>query len=191
MTALLVRHAASEQPEILGQRKAAALTLEGERQAGRLAQLLIAWKPVAIYSSPLRRAMQTAITVGGALGLEVRACGELIEMDFGEWDGKTIDELAPLPSWRQFNRSRSLGRCPGGESMAGVQRRVVSFLERLRQEYREGAVICVSHADLIRAALCHYRGIALDDFLSLEIAPASCHALELASVPSLASRVHL
>lgn len=191
MTALLVRHAASEQPKMLGQRKTAALTSEGERQAASLVQELAAWSPVAIYSSPLRRAIQTAMILAGRLGLEVHACDALIEVDFGRWDGKTIDELAPLPSWQQFNRSRSLSRCPGGESMIGVQRRAVLFLEHLLPEYREGAVICISHADVIRAALCHYRGIPLDDFLSLEIAPASCHALELASVTSPASRMRL
>ncbi|HEX5432012.1 MAG TPA: histidine phosphatase family protein [Bryobacteraceae bacterium] len=177
---LLIRHAESEQADVLGRRAQAGLTYEGKRQSEILAEEIAALHPDAIYSSPLTRAVQTAAVLADRLGLAVQIGEPLREMDFGEWDGQTPTGLAHLAAWRQFNSVRSRSRCPGGESMREVQRRTVSFLERLGARHPNGAVACISHADVIRAALCQYRGISLDDFLTLEVAPASVHRVALA-----------
>jgi broad specificity phosphatase PhoE len=60
-----------------------------------------------------------------------------------------------------------------------VQARVVEWLDLARERHRGATIAAVSHADVIRAALCHYAGISLDHFLRPEVAPASVAALEL------------
>ncbi len=179
MIALMVRHGSSESPDVLGRREGANLTREGQEQAKRIPELLAMWKPSAIYASPLQRTLQTADVLGRALRLQVQISEALTEMDFGEWEGKTPNQLAPLSAWQKFNQWRSQSRCPGGEAMEEVQQRVVSFLQQLNSHSPDSAVVCVSHADVIRAALCHYLGLSLDDLLSLDVAPGSMRVVQV------------
>jgi probable phosphoglycerate mutase len=55
----------------------------------------------------------------------------------------------------------------------------VQHLEKLRNDPADATVLIVSHAEPIRAALLHYSGIALDDFLSIEVDPASVSTLSV------------
>jgi probable phosphoglycerate mutase len=61
--------------------------------------------------------------------------------------------------------------------MQCLQRRVVQHIENLRKDLQEDAILIVSHAEPIRAALLHYAGIALDDFLTIPVDPASVSTL--------------
>jgi probable phosphoglycerate mutase len=61
--------------------------------------------------------------------------------------------------------------------MRALQKRVVDHLEQLRADGHSGAIAIVSHAEPIRAALLHYSGIGLDDFLAVDVDPASISTL--------------
>ncbi len=130
----------------------------------------------AVFSSPIRRALETA---------EAIACGRVIiepalsEVNFGEWEGRTFSELHRVESWKRFNTFRSATRVPGGEMMIEVQARVVGLLERLSGQYGEQVIALVSHADVIRCVLCHYLGMPLDFLLRLAIEPASITTLRI------------
>ena len=63
--------------------------------------------------------------------------------------------------------------------MRSVQRRVVQHLEQLGNDQADGTIAIVSHAEPIRAALLHYLRIALDDFHSIEVDPASVSTLSV------------
>src|SRR5205085_8476693 len=77
------------------------------------------------------------------------------------------------PQWQVWNLQRDTARPPRGESMRELQRRVVDRLYHVAKTYGGEEVVIVSHAEPIRAAVLHYLQLSLDDFLSVQIAPAS------------------
>jgi ribonuclease H / adenosylcobalamin/alpha-ribazole phosphatase len=98
-----------------------------------------------------------------------------MEIDFGDWTGKTLRELEGLPEWRTFNSFRSGSRIPGGESMAEVLARAVNEVDRITRAHRgPGALIAlVSHGDVLRALIGHFFGVPPDLLHRLEVSPAS------------------
>lgn len=179
MISILIRHALTPAQDRLGQRAGIALSEAGAEQAARLAERLRPREIAAVFSSPLTRAMETAAAVAGPRGLAVIPDLALREVETGDWDGRAIGDLSVFESWKYFNIFRSGTRCPGGEMMIEVQARVAAFLERAAREYRDAAIAVVSHADVIRAAVCHYLAIPLDLSLRVQISPASVTTLRL------------
>ena len=165
---------------LVGRAPGVSLGAEGRRQAEALAERLAGVPLEAVYSSPLERARETAAPIAARLGLAVRAVEELTELDFGDWTGRTIGELAGSERWRLFNTFRSGTAAPNGEHMLEVQARMVRALERLRGAHPDGRVAVVGHGDPLKATLAHYLGVPLDLFQRIEIDPGSLSVVELA-----------
>jgi broad specificity phosphatase PhoE len=174
-TFLLVRHAANETMGelIAGRLPDVYLNAAGIAQAARLAERLARVPLAAIYSSPMERALDTARPVALHHGLEIQESDALVEINFGEWTGRSFSELEGERKWQQFNSFRSGTRIPGGELMLEVQTRVVTELEHIRERYREETVAVFSHGDPLKAAVAYYAGIPLDLSLHMELSPAS------------------
>ena len=75
--------------------------------------------------------------------------------------------------WATVQRAPSTFRFPGGESFVEMQLRMVTTLERLRDRHRGGTIVCVSHADPIKAAVAHALGTHLDLFQRIVIRTCS------------------
>jgi probable phosphomutase (TIGR03848 family) len=182
-TFLLIRHALCDPVghSIAGRRPGVHLNSAGRQQAAGLAERLAMLSIEALYSSPLERAMETAAPIGADQGLEVEPAPGFLEVDFGEWTGKTLAELEPVPAWRSFNEFRSGTRIPGGENMAEVLSRSLSELERLRRlHYSTAAVVAVvSHGDVLRMLVTHSLGMPTDLLHRLELSPASVTLLQM------------
>lgn len=129
--------------------------------------------------------METAGIIGAASGLEVRPVDGVMEVDYGEWTGGVLSELAQEDLWRVVQRTPSRVRFPGGESLAEMQTRMVHAVDELVARH-EGETICiVSHADPIRAAVAAYTGMHLDLYHRLIISPASVTALAISAETAL------
>ena len=180
-TLALIRHAAHDDlgHRIVGRAPGVHLSPEGVRQATALAGQLGDDLIGALYSSPLERAIETAVPIAERLALDLAVAEELNELDFGSWTGRELAELDRIEAWRQFNRFRSSARIPGGETMVEVQARFLRLVERLCADHAGGTVALVSHGDVIRAALAHYLGVHLDLLLRIEISPASLSVVRL------------
>jgi probable phosphoglycerate mutase len=161
---------------LCGRMPGVALDARGCAEIAACAELL-APQPSLIQSSPQPRALQSAQILGDRLGLAVEVVDAVDEIDIGEWTARSFDELDRDPAWHQWNARRGTSRPPGGESMQDLQARMVGHIERLCRARRGGTIAIVSHAEPIRAAVMHYAGIRLDDFLSVEIDPASVTTL--------------
>jgi probable phosphoglycerate mutase len=133
--------------------------------------------PTAVQSSPQRRAQQSASIIAARFGLPVEIVAAVDEVDFGDWTGRLFNDLDDDPDWQRWNSRRGSSRPPNGESMRELQGRVVQHLESMRDDTCDGAIVVVSHAEPIRAALLHYANIALDDFLAIAVDPASISTL--------------
>ena len=177
---LLVRHAHHDRVgRGLAGRTDVPLSAEGSAQAERLARRLEREGLDALQTSPLLRTRQTAEAVARRCGIEVEIAPDIVEVDFGDWTGRSFDELEQDGRWRRWNAFRSAGHCPAGESMAQVQMRFVSHLIRLHEDRPGTRVALVGHADPIRAVLAYWLGVPLDLFLRIEVSPASISAVEL------------
>jgi probable phosphoglycerate mutase len=133
--------------------------------------------PTAVQSSPQRRAQQSASIIAACFGLPVEIVPAVDEIDFGDWTGRLFSELDDDPAWQRWNSRRGSSRPPNGESMGELQSRIVRHLDAIRDDASDGAIVVVSHAEPIRAALLHYANIALDDFLAIAVNPASISTL--------------
>lgn len=172
---LLIRHATNDAvgKSLAGWTPGVHLNEEGKAQAEQLVGHLAQVALTAIYSSPLERAIETAQPVAASKGLEITIDQGLGEIDFGEWTGKTIKELAETPTWGHIQRFPSGTRIPGGETLREMQYRVVTRLEALRHEHPKGIIAVFAHADVIKAMMAHYLGVHLDLFQRIVISPAS------------------
>jgi probable phosphoglycerate mutase len=151
----------------------------GRAQAARVAERLSGERLGALYASPLERAQETAAPIGAATHLPVETAPGLNEIDVGTWTGRPFGELAPDPRWQSWNAERAHGQAPGGETMQGVQDRVLRELEAIRRRHSGERVAAVSHCDVIKAALCGVLGLSLDRYGAFEIEPASVSAIVL------------
>lgn len=131
----------------------------------------------AVYASPLERARETAAPIAKALGLPVTVERGLLECDFGTWTGAELRDLAKDPAWVTVQRHPSGFRFPGGESFPGMQARIVDALGAICARHRGEAVVAVSHADPIKAAVADAMGTALDLFQRIVISPCSLTAI--------------
>jgi probable phosphoglycerate mutase len=177
---LLVRHGQTPTTGKLLPGRAPGLHLadvgvqQAEKAAARLAEL----KTVdAIYASPLERARETAAPIGAARGMKVQIDKGLLECDFGDWTGAELKNLMKLPEWGTVQRAPSTFRFPNGESFTEMQTRIVSAVDRLRSKHAGGTIVCVSHADPIKALVAHAMGTHIDLFQRIVISTCSISAI--------------
>jgi probable phosphoglycerate mutase len=179
---LLLRHAAHDLAgrALAGRLPGLALNTRGREQAAALGPALRDRGIAAIYSSPQLRTRQTAEPVGRELKVLVAIDPDFDEVDFGEWTGKSLEEVrnAGAP-WREWVERRSRATPPGGEPFAQVQQRACAGAERLRLRHPEATVLVVSHADVIKAVLATHLRVGLDDLERFEIGCASLSVLDL------------
>lgn len=160
-TTVLVRHGSSVlSPERrFSGRGDVPLSPDGAAQARLLAARLASRDGVkAVVSSPLRRARRTAEAIADALGLSVTVDDDLIETDFGDWEGLTFAEVRErspelLTAWLASPEVAP----QGGESFATTAERVLRARDRLLAAYPATTIVVVSHVGpvktLLRAAL--------------------------------------
>jgi broad specificity phosphatase PhoE len=179
----LIRHASCDGlgQTLWGRTPRVCLNTEGELQAQRLADRVRHIRFDAIYSSPLERALQTAETLARRMNLDVVRDEALNEIDFGDWTGRTFEDLSRDERWRRFNTHRSMAVVPGGESFLGVQNRIVKELACLALQHHDARVAIVSHADVIRAAVAYFAGTPIDLIERFEISPCSVSVVALDS----------
>ena len=162
----------------------------GQMQAELLAQRLKTTPLEAIYSSPLRRALVTALTVALAQERDVIVEEDLTEIDHGAWNGLLKEEVekrfGPLLQLWQIHPSQV--QMPGGESLAQVNERAGAVLERILANHPQGIVALCSHDAVLKVIITSLLGLPLDHFWGIGLDNASVSILDLApSAPCLLS----
>jgi ribonuclease H / adenosylcobalamin/alpha-ribazole phosphatase len=177
----LIRHGEHDwlKRGIAGRLSAVHLNANGREQAAELAVRLKGTKFDGVFSSPMERAVETAEPLVKETGIELQIAPAITELDFGEWNGRTFEELSVDERWAKWNHERTMYRMPGGELMSEVQGRVVGFLMGLHQGNCDGIFALFSHGDAIRAALCYWLGMPMDLLPRLHVDTASVTILKL------------
>jgi broad specificity phosphatase PhoE len=178
---LVVRHGdiAADMTRYWG-RTDVALNDTGIRQAGQLAQRLAGEEIGLVYSSDLRRAMDTASVVVGGHHLSAVPCPELREIDFGQCEGLTFDEMKDrYPQTEGIWGADGEDICfPGGESARTQAGRVGAFARRLRRESC-GTALVVAHGGSLRVLVCCLTGLDLSAWREVHIERASLSVIEM------------
>jgi broad specificity phosphatase PhoE len=136
---------------------AAPLNDHGRRQVSQLAKFVRHIGMSALYSSDLKRAMQTADILGQQLGFAPIPDPRLRERDIGDWQGMTPAEMeAWYPEqYQQLLADRENYQVPGGESRAEVRKRALAAIEDIMQQDKGETVGILSHSTAIRVMLKH------------------------------------
>ncbi len=180
----LVRHGQSvwnDEKRIQGQQDI-PLGDEGRKQAIALGGRLKGRQFQACFSSPLKRATETAELILKASGnsIPIITLPELMERNFGDWEGKSIDDLQLLflNDFSQWLAAHQIPAPPNGESMDELMKRVERGLDQILA-VKEGNVLVVGHSGSIKAAICIFFRLPLSSFVRMRIDNASLTILEI------------
>jgi len=181
---ILVRHGETEWNRVEHFRGRADVPLNenGLAQAKATAKRVAAeWRPIAIYSSPLARAVKTAEAVALHFGLSVKVHPGLIDIDYGQWQGLTPAEAKErwpegIDDW--FNTPHT-ARIPGGETLDELRGRAERTVAELGARYEGQTIVLVGHTVINRIILLSVLGLSNDHFWRLRQDPCAINAFEV------------
>jgi alpha-ribazole phosphatase len=157
--ALFIRHAETEMAGRFCGHSDPDLNARGRAQLNPLAQLLSAERIESVYSSDLRRAVSTAEAIAVWRGLPLALRPALREIDFGQWEGRSWDEIEQ--SDPEYARTWMAGYpqipAPEGETFQAFEKRVLDEVNYLLGCNSEPMAV-VTHAGVLRVVLRHLCG---------------------------------
>ncbi|MEL4176601.1 bifunctional RNase H/acid phosphatase [Corynebacterium bovis] len=160
-----------------------ALTATGRDQARRAAAYLASRGGIdAVVTSPLRRTRETAAACVASLGLDEAAVTTdrgVVELDFGEWEGRTFAEVHER--WADEHTAWMTDPtvpAVGGESLSDVDDRVAAAVDRIVDSNPGRTVLVVSHVTPIKATVRRALGASADIYRTLHLDLASLSVVE-------------
>jgi broad specificity phosphatase PhoE len=167
-TLILVRHGATAanvcRPHVLQGLRPDNELIEQGRQQARAAGLALRNQLVAaVYTTPLKRARESAELIAQALGLPVNVEPTLVEADVGDWTGLSWPEIESRwpTKHRAFHDDAQLHGYPGGENLGQVRDRTLPVIQRLAARHAGTTFVVVGHGVVNRVLLAHWMGIPL------------------------------
>jgi broad specificity phosphatase PhoE len=175
LTVLLTRHGhtdRSEPEQYLGQRLPASLSVRGRRDARALARRLATVPIERVVTSPLGRAVETAKILATGRDVKVEPDERLTELDYGAWEGHTLDEIEQLfpGEYEQYERDPATHHVGGGESGYEVVARLAPLFDELVGWAEQGTAggertaLVVGHSSVNRIVLAMLLGVELNDY---------------------------
>lgn len=133
----------------------------------------------AVFSSPLSRCTQLASVIAMKYELEYQRADEIMELNFGDWEGKTWDQVAG-PDCEVWMNDFVNVATPNGESMVMMEKRIADFFKSLlMQPFKNVAVI--THGGVIRIVLAHFQSRVLKDAFNIKVEMAEVIKLSVLS----------
>jgi broad specificity phosphatase PhoE len=182
-TLLLVRHGQTEwnRNERFRGRYDVELNAHGLEQAKKTAERIAkSWKPAVVYSSPLKRALRTAKAIAQQFALDVIPSSGLIDIDYGAWQGLTPAEVSnqwpeQYDAWLNHPEKAEI---PGGERLAAVRGRAMSFLSEIAETHNGQTIALVSHTVVNRVILLSILGAGIGGFWRLGQDPCAINVIQ-------------
>jgi len=165
---ILVRHGQTEWNTqlIFRGRNDIPLNERGYKQASALAGALKERNIDAIYTSPLRRAVETAQPVATLFDLEVVPVQGLIDINYGEWEGVSYHEIKKryTDEYAQWEQRPELVRFPQGETLDAVKERSLDAFIDIARKNPARSVLIISHRVINKVLLCALLGLSTAHF---------------------------
>ena len=182
-TLILVRHGHVEgiHPARFRGQLDLPLTELGHQQAAATARYIAAtWQAAAVYTSPLTRCRDTGAAIGAAQGCSVAALPELIDINYGSWQGRLRDEVQQSEPERfeAWMTQPQLTLVPGADSLQDVQARLLRALDRMRTDHAGKTVIAVGHDSTNRVFLTLGLDMPLSRYWHLQQDPCAINVLQ-------------
>jgi len=181
-----------------GARSDIALTTDGVAMAEAFAAAYKGVPWAGVYCSPQQRARATAAPLAAARGIEPEISEDLREIDYGAWEGLTVEEADRRfhDQYVAWTADPAWNPPTDGETAVALGARVTRFVETVKRSHADGDVLLVSHKATIRVLLCTLLGIDVGRFRSrLDCPTASVSVVEFAThgplLKVLADRSHL
>jgi len=176
-TVLLVRHGQTES-NITGffmGWSSEDLSDLGYAQAQRLSSRLASLPIASVYTSPLKRAYNTALILAKPHNLEPKVLDDLIEIRLGDWQGLHRDEISQKwpELWQQSRIDPSEVTLPNGESFQQVTDRAVRAFEMIVADNQDKQAVMVTHEVVIRVLVAHVLGTSNSIYRRFEVGNAS------------------
>ena len=169
---MLIRHGntAWNVDEIFRGRADVELNESGIKQAELLAKYLEDVPLEVVYSSPLKRALKTAEIIAGPRGVGVRPSQELIDFDYGEWQGISHDTVKDRyrALYEKWLTKPHLVKITKGESLNDVKKRAVSLVNQVTSRH-QGIVALVSHRVILKVIICTLLGLDNSHFWNMKV----------------------
>jgi phosphoserine phosphatase len=173
---ILVRHGetAWNVGEIFRGRADIELNETGRRQASLVAAHLSELGVDAVFSSPLKRAMDTAAAIAARHSTGVTVAHGLNDLDFGEWEGKSVDLVRrsypeQFEMWESHPERVTL---PGGESLRDAKERALGVVDAALGLH-VGTVVLVSHRVVNKLIILALLGLGEPCFWNVVVDPCS------------------
>jgi broad specificity phosphatase PhoE len=140
----------------------------GIKQAELLGKYLSNWELEAIYSSPVKRALDTANIVARYQKVSVRIAEGLTDFDFGEWQSLSEQQVRRLSPdlFNEWHSNPDKVRMPDGESLEDVRRRAAAVVNDIVSRH-QGNVLLVSHRVVIKVLICYLLGLDNSHFRNI------------------------
>ena len=183
MTTLIVtRHGHVEgiEPPHFRGRTELPLSPLGRRQIEATAVRIGRYRPDAVYSSPAARCVDTAAAIGRVSGIELEIRPELVDLDYGKWQGHSHAEMQkdePDKFARWFSTPQ-LVRFPAGESLQDVALRTADLLRLVLDRHADQTVVLVGHASVDRVLLLQFMDLTLASYWRLRQEPCAISLIE-------------
>ena len=201
----LIRHGVTEsnrQRRYMG-RSDEGLSSEGRRQVRQLALRGATLDIEAVYSSPLRRARDTAEIVGQPYHLRPELAADFTELDLSRWEGLTANQIEARDgeAWQTWCADPARLQLPGIEPFTVLQQRVRRGIEGLLRQHAGGTIAVVTHDGIVRMAVLECLGISLSLYrampidntglTTLDFAPERTYLRRLNDIGHLREHTHL
>lgn len=174
------------------------LTSEGRAMSEAFAAAYRALPWAAVFTSPLRRAIETATPLCAAARIEMQPRDGLKEINYGVWEGKPVEVVAREyhDDYLRWTADPAWYPPTSGEPAITIANRAMQVVEEIKQRYPKGNVLVVSHKATIRITLCSLLGIDVGRFrYRLGCPTGSVSIVEFGAhgplVKALAERSHL
>jgi len=152
----------------------------GKKEAELLGRRLKDVPLKAIYSSPLKRAQETASIIASFTKSPVFIREELIDISFGSWEGLSVEEVKfrfPDLYEKWLNAPHELS-FPQGESLKVVEERTFNFIEELKSNHQKDTIALVTHRVVLKVLISKLLGLHLKDFWRIEQGTSALNELE-------------
>ncbi|MHC9544082.1 MAG: histidine phosphatase family protein [Vulcanimicrobiota bacterium] len=164
----LIRHGETElnRKELFRGRMDVPLNDCGRLQAESAALALSSVRLTAVYSSPLKRAAETAAPLAAQNGISVTVLEGLNDVDCGDWEGRSVQEVRErfTDLYRIWEETPHRLTLPGGESLATLRRRAYQAFRKIVSSINDDAAAIVSHRIVLKVLILAVLGLSNSRF---------------------------
>jgi broad specificity phosphatase PhoE len=157
------------------------LNSTGLSQAHAAARRIVSsWHVDAVYTSPLKRAMETAQAVAQRCGLTPQPCDGIIDINYGEWQGLTGEEVGQTypELYALWLTAPHRVHIPAGETIARVRRRATQAVRDLVAQHPDGTIVLISHQVVCKILVLAMMGLSTARFWHIQQETAAINVFE-------------